>query len=68
MSLKYQTIDDLRSHLDAVHDKVINFQKYPEYKTLEYRDRCLANFGSTGNFNVNPVKGDFGGTIGNTYK
>lgn len=64
----YQTIDELQVKLQSMHDKVINFKDYPHYKTLEYRDRCMANWGTTGNFNINPVKGDFGGTIGNSYK
>lgn len=61
MSLKYQTIEELKEHLDAMHDKVINFSKYPEYKSMEYRDRCQAIFGSTGNFTINNKRGDFYG-------
>lgn len=61
MSLKYQTINELKDHLDAMRDKVVNFSKYSEYKTIEYRDRCQANFGSTGNFTINNQRGDFHG-------
>ena len=59
--MKYQTIEELKAHLEAMNDRVINFGKYPEYKSLEYRDKCMANFGSTGNITINNKRGDFYG-------
>ena len=55
------TKEELKAHLEAMHDRVINFPKYDFYKTIEYRDRCQTNFGSTGNFVINSTKGNFYG-------
>lgn len=66
--MKYQTIKDLKSSLEAMNDKVINFKKYPEYKEMPFRDRCLANWGTTGDFVINQKAGNFGGTMRNSYK
>ena len=66
--MTYQTIDELKQALADRHDRVINFKNYSYYKELSFRDRCLANWGTTGGFVINHKGGDFGGTIGMSYK
>ena len=63
MSLTYQTTEELKKALKATHDRVINFKEHGEYKTMPFRDRCLANWGTTGDFVINQKAGDFGGTM-----
>ena len=66
--MTYQTIDELKEALADRHDRVINFNNYSYYKDLPFRDRCLANWGTTGDFVINHKAGNFGGTIGMSYK
>ena len=61
------TPDQLRKKLFEMNNHVINFKEHNEHKTLAFRDRCLANWGTTGDFVINQKAGDFGGTMASSY-
>lgn len=61
------TIDQLRKKLSDMNNHVIHFNVHNEHKTLAFRDRCLANWGTTGDFVINQKAGDFGGTMSSSY-